>query len=165
MRLVVLGYTLIELLIGVALVAVLVGVVATYKISDAELQLAELEFQENYQRAKNILIHASNLRAQGFTASGDLDNQQLKVATRGKPWKASADQILAIAAELAKDDFKIRVTTQNIQVKFLVDDAVGLNGYGVQRRQIAGGKDQVILVKRAQMKRSRVLRLNDYLMN
>ena len=157
------GYTLIEVLIVVALVAVLVGITANYKISDARLQLAELEFQKNYQKAKNILIHAHNLNIQEFPASGDLNTQQLQAATRGKAWEASANQILALTAGHAKNDFTIRFNPQSTHVKFLIDDDIRLNGYRVQRQKIAGDKDEVILIKALPNNQGRVLRFDNYL--
>ncbi|MXX99092.1 MAG: prepilin-type N-terminal cleavage/methylation domain-containing protein [Gammaproteobacteria bacterium] len=159
------GYTLIEVLIAVAMIAVLVGVAAAYRMNNVNLQLAELDFQERYNIAKNILLHAQNLHTQGFRYSGALDIEQLKVAARGGDRQASVNRISKITADYAKDDFKMYFNAQDIRVRFLVADDVVLKGYPLQRHRIAGDKDEVVLTKTMQVERSRVLRLNNYLAN
>ena len=159
------GYTLIEVLIVVAMVSVLAGVASVYTMNDADLQLAELEFREHYQKAKSILMHAQNLHAQGFRSTGDLDIDQLKTVTLGSDRETIANQIVKITAGHARGDFKIRFDEKYIQVKFLVADEVMLGSYPVQKQSIVGSKDEVRLRKTIQSERSRILRSNNYLMN
>ena len=160
-----LGYTLIEVLLVVAMIAVLFGITIAYTMRDADLQMAELEFREHYQKAKSISVYARNLHTGGFRSSGDLNIEQLQAATRGSDREVLANRIAQITTGHAKDDFKIRFAGKYIQVKFLVADEVASSGYPVQRRSLSGSKDEILLTKMIQAERSRVLKLNDYLMN
>ena len=159
------GYTLIEVLIVVAMVAVLVGAVSVYTMNDANLQLAELEFREHYQKAKSILTHAQNLHVQGFRSANALNIEQLQTATRGSDREAIVNQIVKITADHARDDFKIQFDEKYIQVQFLVADEVMLAGYPLQKHSIVGSKDEVRLRKMLHTEPSRILKSNDYLMN
>ncbi len=159
------GYTLIEVLLVVAMLAVLLGITIAYTMHDADLQMAELEFREHYQKAKSISVYARNLHTGGFRSNGDLNIEQLQTATRGSNREVLANQIAQIATSHARDDFKIRFAEKYIQVKFLVADEVASEGYPVRRRNLNGSKDEISLTKMIQAERSRVLKLNDYLMN
>lgn len=160
-----LGYTFIEVLIVVAVATVLIGIAATYRISDTGLRLAELEFEEYYRIAKNLLIHAHSLHVQGFRYVGDLNTEQLKAATQGSDWEKTVRQIAGITDGHDKDDFKMRFNEYAVQVIFLAADELELVAYPVQKRRIAGSKDEVVLTRAVQLKRSRNLRVNDYLTN
>ena len=163
MKFATLGYTLIEVLLVVAMLAVLVSATIAYTVSDVDSQLAELEFRENYQKAESILLHAYNLHTAGFRSNGDLNVEQLQTATRASDGEAIADQIVKITADHARDDFKIHFAEKYIQVKFLIADEVVSDSYPVQRRSISGSKDEISLRKMIQAERSRVLKFNHYL--
>ena len=159
------GYTLIEVLLVVAMLAVLLGITVAYTMRDADLEMAELEFREHYQKAESISVYARNLHTGGFRSSGDLNIEQLQTATRGSDREVIANRIAQITTDHARDDFKIRFAEKYIQVKFLVADEVASEGYPVRRRSLSGSKDEISLTKMIQAERSRVLKLNDYLMN
>ena len=159
------GYTLIEVLLVVAMLASLLGITIAYTMYNADLEMAELEFREHYQKAKSILLYARNLHIGGFRSNGDLNIEQLQAATRGSDREVLANRIAQIITGHAKDDFKIRFAGKYIQVKFLVADEVASEGYPVRRRSLSGSKDEILLTKMIQAERSRALKLNDYLMN
>lgn len=163
MRAVMFGYTLIEVLIVVAMVSVLVGLTITYTVKEANLRLAELEFREHYQKAESILIHGQTLHTQGFRSTTALNITQLSAATQGSNGEAIADQIAKITADYTGDDFKIRFADKYIQVKFLVADEVVLNGYPVSKQSMVGSKDEVLLRKTMRTERSRALKSYNYL--
>ena len=165
MRSAIFGYTLIEVLIVIAMLAVLLGITITYTIGDVDSRLAELEFREHYQKAESILLHAHNLHAGGFRSNGDLNVEQLQTATRGSDREAVANRIVKITAGHARDDFKIHFAAKYIQVKFLIADEVISDGYPVRRRSLSGSKDEISLRKMIQAERSRILKSNRYLMN
>jgi len=158
------GFTLPELLLVVAIVAVLVTVAVAYRMSDADSQLAKLAFQEDYRKAESLLIHARSLHAQGFRSSGDLTATQLVAATRGSDRHATAAQIATIVGNDHADDFKFRFAAGQIQVRFRVADGVATARYPLQRQQLAGGEDEVILSRPPLTQRSRILRVTDHLM-
>ncbi len=159
------GYTLIEVLVVVAMLAVLTGMTIVHTMRDVDLQLAELEFREHYRKAESISVYARNLHTAGFRSSGDLNIEQLQTATRGGDHEVLANEIAQITADHASDDFKVRFAEKYIQVKFLVADEVASAGYPLQRRSLNGDKDEVSLRRMIQAERSRTLKLNDYLMN
>ncbi len=159
------GYTLIEVLLVVAVLAVLAGITIAHTMGDVDLQLAELEFREHYRKAESISVYARNLHIGGFRSTGDLNIEQLQAATRGSDREVLADRIAQITTGHARDDFKIRFAEKYIQVKFLVADEIASAGYPVQRRSLSGSKDEISLTKMIRAERSRALRLNDYLIN
>ena len=159
------GYTLIEVLLVVAMLAVLLGITTAYTMHDADLQMAELEFREHYQKAESISVYARSLHTGGFRSSSDLNIEQLQTATRGSDREALANRIAQITTGHARDDFKIRFAEKYIQVKFLIADEVASEGYSVRRRSLNGSKDEISLTEMISTERSRALRLNDYLMN
>ena len=159
------GYTLIEVLLVVAILAVLVGITIAHTMRDVDVQLAELEFREHYRKAESISVYARNLHTAGFRSGGDLNIEQLQTATRGSDREVLANRIAQITADHASDDFKIHFAEKYIQVKFLVADEVASAVYPLQRRSLSGDKDEVSLRKMIRTKRSRALKLNDYLMN
>ena len=157
------GYTLIEVLLVVAMLTVLLGITIAYTMHDTDLQMAELEFREHYQKAKSISVYARNLHIGGFRSSGDLNIEQLQTATRGSDREALANRIAQITTGHARDDFKIHFAEKYIQVKFLIADEVVSDSYPVQRRSMSGDKDEISLRKMIQAERSRVLKFNHYL--
>ena len=159
------GYTLIELLVVVAMVSVLISITVVYSMNTAADRLAEADFQEHYLKAKNILLHAQSLYVQGFRSATDLNIEQLQTATDGSNWEVFANEISEITDGHAVDDFKIRISNADIQVKFFIADDIVLNGYPVQRQRVADGKDEIILTKVMHPARSRILKFNDYLAN
>ena len=159
------GYTLIEVLLVVSIMAVLVGIAATYNINTSTQRVAQLDFEKYYLKAKNILLHTRNLHAQGFRSPTDLDIEQLKTATQNEKWKAIVNEISAITDGHAPGDFKIRINEGDIQVKFLIADDIVLNSYPLRKNPLAGAKDEAILSEAIHPERSRILRLNNYLAN
>ena len=159
------GYTLIEVLLVVAILAVLLGITAAYMMRNADLEMAELEFRKHYQKARSISVYAHNLHAGGFRSSSDLSIEQLQTATRGSDREVLTNRIAQITTGHAKDDFKIRFAEKYIQVKFLIADEVVSDGYPLRRRSLSGSKDEISLTKMMPVERSRILKLNDYLMN
>lgn len=161
------GFTLVEILVIMGVLSVLAIAYTTLRVNDVAHSTEKINFLTHYQKLKELAVYADILHRQGYRSDHSLDIDQLVIATRGTQWEASASKISELARQYAikAEDFAMLFGVAGAQLQFYVADGVDLEGYPLERTEVAGNSDLVVLHSRTLAKQSRAVMINRQLLD